>query len=424
MFAFKASLIKLLIVVTVSLNTAIAEINEVISLQQSIKLALEYDAQIAVLFEKQKSWQELSLATQTWDDPKLLIGAQAVPLDSFDLKQEPMTQLVLGYQQMFPRGNSLQQKSDVLQANSAVEAAKLALRQRDITRNVKKTWYEIWHLHNSIKIIQYNRNVFKKMLDINQSFYSSGRINQQSVVQAELDISLIDDRLQTMQSKLLVAHETFAKFIGGNYELGIVGNSLEVGIEKQYEIENLQKKLQSHPELMRAEALLEMSKSDLALEKEKYSSQWGLDVRYGKRQGENINGSDRDDFLTAMVSVDLPVFTEQKQDRQVAASRSKMQSVKYQLIDVERELLKKLKQEDARLTKLKQRLSLYKEKINPQAKQNSEVAMRGYQSGVVDFLTLSKAQVTEFNTQLAELNLQYQYMKTQSEIEFLVGDKQ
>ena len=423
MLAFKVFLVKLLIAVSVFINVVKAEEIQAVSLQQAISLAIEYDAQIAGLAEKKKSWQQLSQAAEAWQDPTLRFGAQAVPVDSFDLEQEPMTQLILGYQQMFPRGDSLQQKAEMLQANSAVESALLALRQRQIIRSVKRYWYDIWYRHRSIKIIQLNRNVFKKMLDINQSFYASGRINQQSVVQAELDISLVDDKLQSMQSELQVSHEAISKLMGGYFELAITDNLLKANTEIVGEINIWHEKIKLHPEIARVNAKLDMRKSALTLEEEKYNAQWGLDVRYGHRQGENLNGSDRADFLTAMVSVDLPVFTKQKQDRQVAASRSQMQSVKYELIDIERELLKKLKQTHARITKFKQRLALYKEKINPQARQNSEVAMRGYQSGVVDFLTLSKAQVTEFNTQLAEINLQYQYMKTKTELEFLVGDR-
>ena len=40
-----------------------------------------------------------------------------------------------------------------------------------------------------------------------------------------------------------------------------------------------------------------------------------------------------------------------------------------------------------------------------------------------DFITLSKAQVTVFNTQLAELKLKYQFNNTVADLEFLAGEK-
>jgi len=187
-------------------------------------------------------------------------------------------------------------------------------------------------------------------------------------------------------------------------------------------LSTLQPLIKQHPKLKQSLNNLNMQRSAQALEEDKYSAQWGLDVRYGNRQGERSDGSDLPDFMTAMVTVDLPIFTEEKQDRHVASSKSKVHSARYQLIDTEREILKKLKQTHARLVKFKQRLKLYSKKINSQAKQNTEVAMRGYQSGVVDFLTLSKAQVTEFNTRLAELKLKYQFSLSKSNLEYLVGN--
>jgi len=392
-----------------------------LGLQQALDIALENDALVSGFAAQQKAWQELSYASQTWNDPKLRFGAQAVPVDSFNLDQEPMTQLIVGYQQMFPRGDSLKNNSAVMQANAGVEASKLELRKRQLVRSVKKAWYQVWYRQQAIKIIHSNRKIFEEMLDINQSFYASGRTDQQSVVQSELDISLIDDKLQTMQSELLVSKASLAKWLGR--EQVTVNEDLPEEISDLIQpVDVLQSGLKMHPKIKQANEMLKMRKSALALAEDKYSAQWGVDVRYGLRQGENNDGSDRADFLTAMVTVDLPVFTEQKQDRQVAASRSRMQGARYRLIDTERELLKQLKQTHARLLKFKQRLNLYKEKINPQAKQNAEVAMRGYQSGVVGFITLSKAQVTEFNTNLAELKLKYQFNNTISDLEFLVGD--
>ena len=392
-----------------------------VNLGQAIDLALGNDALISGLLAKQDAWNQLSHASQTWDDPKLRFGAQAVPIDTFNLDQEPMTQLVLGYQQNFPRGDSLKNKTYVMKANASTEASKIELRKRQVILAVKKSWYEVLYRQNAISVIESNRNVFEEMLNINQDFYASGRANQQSVVQAELDISLVDDKLQTMQSELIVAQEALSRWLGfDNVKLNHGG---EDGSEyKLSPLTTLQPLIKQHPEVKQSLNNLKMQRSAQALEEDKYSAQWGLDVRYGNRQGERTDGSDLPDFMTAMVTVDLPIFTEEKQDRQVASSKSKVRSARYQLIDTEREILKKLKQTHARLLKLQQRLKLYSDKINSQAKQNTEVAMRGYQSGVVDFLTLSKAQVTEFNTRLAELKLKYQFSLSKSNLEYLVGN--
>lgn len=413
------SLALLLVAVDVSYAQKPVQIQK-LNLQQALVRALEHDAQISGFTARQLSWQEQSQAAETWDDPKLRFGAVSVPLDSFDLEQEPMTQLVLGYQQKLPRGNSLKNKSSIMQANASIEASHVNLRKRQVIRAVKKAWYEVLYREKEIKIVKDNRKLFEEMLDINQAFYASGRIDQQSVVQAELDISIIDDKLQQMQSGLQVANASLEKWLGSELSL-IDEDKHKQHIHDVEKIHKLQPLLNSHPGLKQSQAKLSMRQGALALEKDKYSAQWGIDVSYGYRQGENIDGSDRADFMTAMVSVDLPLFTEHKQDRQVAAKKSELQSARYEILDVERELLKQLKQTHVKLDKLKHRLNLYLNKIRPQAKQNAEVAMRGYQSGVVSFITLSKAQVTEFDARLGQLKLQHQFDDTKADLEYLTG---
>jgi len=55
---------------------------------------------------------------------------------------------------------------------------------------------------------------------------------------------------------------------------------------------------------------------------------WMLDVSYGFRSGEEMDGESRADMLSAMVSVDLPLFRGNRQDREVAAARAEARACK------------------------------------------------------------------------------------------------
>ena len=135
------------------LSVFTVDAGESLGLHQALKLALKNDSVVSGFQAQQDAWHQLSYASQTWEDPKLRFGAQAVPIDTFDLEQEPMTQLVVGYQQMFPRGEKLKHNSDVMLANAGVEASKVQLRKRQVVRAVKKSWYEVWYRQQALKII-------------------------------------------------------------------------------------------------------------------------------------------------------------------------------------------------------------------------------------------------------------------------------
>jgi len=289
--------------------------------------------------------------------------------------------------------------------------------------SVRKAWLNVLLQEKSIEIIRGNRSLFEQMLDISQSFYASGRQHQQSVVQAQLEISLVDDQLEKVRTMLVVARASLAKWVGEEYTQTPLSNSNENDLLKALpELSEIIAALDTHPELLQANASIAISQQSVELSKDSYSPQWGFDVSYGKRFGEDMAGKDRPDFLSAMVSVDLPIFTAQKQDRELSARKQRLQASRYQFQDVKRLMVKRLQQVYGRLQKLNDRIELYKVSVLPQAKQNADVAFSGYQSGVVSFFTLTRARVTELNTRLADLRLKIEHASTFVELNYLVGE--
>ena len=398
-----------------------------LSLQQAEQLAVERDSITKSYKQNERAFADQARATDTWQDPRIKLGVQALPIDSFDLEQENMTQLVVGYQQMIPRGDSNTFASESIMAMSRTQTALSKQRERLVLMKVRQAWLDVVLQKRTLDIIQENRVLFEQMLDISQSFYASGRQQQQDVVQAELEISLVDDRLERARSILVVAEARLAKWVGSeNLLYGVAVEQANLALPSLGSLAELKQMLDSNPELIAMKQQVIGQQKKLSLANTQYSPQWGFDVTYGFRSGDNgnnpANGS-RTDFLTAMVTLDLPIFTENKQDRSVSAEKQKLQATRYRQLDVNRDLLKRLMAVTGKLQKLKDRHELYESKVLPQAKQNAEVSLTGYQSGVVNFFTLTRARVTELNTRLADLQIDVAYNKAFAELQYLIGEK-
>lgn len=395
------------------------------NLQDAERLAIERDTVIKSIEYKAKAFSEQSRAVEAWPDPRIKFGAQAVPIDSFDLEQEAMTQVVLGYQQMLPRGNTLEYASESMRAMSRMFEAKSIKRKREVLKQVRRAWLDVMLQNESIRIIQANRQLFVKMLDISQSYYAAGRQQQQDVVQAELEISLVDDRLEQAFSKLIVARANLAKWIGENNIQGDIDFVVEDLQMKSLpnDMLLLRKLLENNPEIISANELIVSQQNKLDMTDEQYKPQWGFNINYGQRSGNNPDGSERDDFLSAMVTLDLPVFTENKQDRKVSAEKQRLQARRYEQQDIKRKLIQQLQSVQGRLQKLSDRQQLYQEKVLIQSRQNAEIALKGYQSGVVSFFTLTRARITELNTRLSNLRIKIDYKKTFAELQYLIGEE-
>ncbi|VAW70571.1 Heavy metal RND efflux outer membrane protein, CzcC family [hydrothermal vent metagenome] len=394
-----------------------------LSLQAAEQFALQRDLLSKSFRQNEQAFDEQAIASNTWADPRVKFGAQAVPIDTFNLDQEAMTQVIVGYQQMLPRGDSLVHAAQSMQAMARTQSARAQQRDRAVLMRVRQVWLEVVLQMKSLEIIKENRVLFEQMLDISQAFYASGRQQQQDVVQAELEISLVDDRIERIRSDLVVAEANLSKWVGEeNMSSGVGGDQAILLLANMPDMAELVRKLEKNPELtaVREQVVSQQKKLDLA--GDQYRPQWGFDVNYGFRSGENLDGSDRADFLTAMVTLDLPIFTENKQDRNVAAEKQRLQATRYQQQDVKVVLLKRLQEVVGRLRKLNDRHKLYENKVMPQARQNAEVSMRGYQSGVVSFFTLTRARVTELNSRLAGLQIDVAYNKAYAELQYLTGE--
>lgn len=402
---------------------SLLQAESMLTLDAAIQIALDADPLVKSQSQQVEAFEDYSIAADTWLDPKIRLGLVSLPTDSMELDQEPMTQVILGYQQSLPRGNSAEHDSRHMKAKAYEKRADVELRRRMVKMNVRKTLLKVYLYEQSEKIIQKNRKLFKQQLSVSQSLYASGRNQQQDVLQAELELSLLDDQLQQVSSKIKQARAVLAKWIGA-------GNSMRpLQISDEYfkqtlnaNLKNLIDKLRDYPLMTKYSAREFANQEQLEVARQKYKPQWGFDISYGKRSGQNMDGSDRSDFVSTMINFDLPVFTSEKQDKIVSASRKQLLASKYEKQDVYLQAVSQLEQVYAHWQQLRKRVDLYDRQVLRQAKQNATAALNGYQSGVVSFITLTRARSAELKAELQRLNLVVEQSIAHADIRYLVGD--
>lgn len=397
--------------------------SEFLSLSMAEKQALDNDPLTRSFEQLALALDEQAIAAHQWPDPRLRFGLMSVPTDTYDLDQEPMTQVLVGYQQMLPRGNSLESMAAEKQAMSQSKRSDRELRQREVLLNVRKAWFQVYLQDQSEKIVRQNRSLFKQQLEVSQSLYAAGKNQQQDVLQAELELSLLEDQLQQIASRKQESRANLSQWTG--YELA--QRSLKdkpefLNRRLTYQLDELISMLSNHPKLKKKAAMIAVNREGVELARQKYKPQWGFDVSYGKRDGENMDGSQRADFISAIASLDLPIFTDERQDRVLSAQKKKLQASRYDISDTRLRIITQLKSVHARWLKLKERLRLYDQKVLPQSKQNAGAAMNGYQSGVVSFITLTRARSAELKAQLQRLKLDVEKAIAYTEIRFLIGE--
>lgn len=392
-----------------------------IDLPAAEALAIERDSVLRARQAQAQALREQAIAEDTLPDPRLRLGVQNLPTDSYELDQEPMTQIVVGIQQVIPRGDTLALKSQRAIKTAEGFTAEVDERRRGLIMQTRMAYLELLYWLHAETRVRDSFRLFRQLVEVTQSQYASGVQQQQDVIRAELELGLLDDRLDEVLARQQATRAVLAKLIGEEAADSVTQRDLPV-LQDVPALAQADEHLRQHPLLRSEDTRIASSQYDIELARQEYKPDWMLEFNYGIRDGYNMDGSDRADFVSAMLSVDLPLFTGDRQDRKVAASRLRHQAS----MDAREERLRLLQQELAETRadweRLGERLQRYRELILPQAHENAQSALHGYQNRRADFAALMRARITELDAGLNFLRLHVNYLKAQAKLLYLLGE--
>ncbi len=392
-----------------------------LSLGEAENIALNNDPLMESHKAVARAWNNDAVADNQLPDPKLRFGMYNLPLDSFDISQEPTTQLRLGVQQSFPKGDSLELKQEQSQWRAKEELARANDRLGKVKLNIREDFLNLYYQVEAARIIKSSRKLFLQLVDITEAHYASGRVNQQDVLRADLELSRLDDRAINIQTKEEVLRSRLSQWLG-DASWQPIAHDFPI-LPEFPEIEDLNKLITRHPSIAVETAKLEASKQGVFIVKQEYKPGWSLGLEYRKRFGENPDNSERADMMAAMVTLDIPLFTEKRQDKRVVASEEKMLAVRLARDDKLRMLKRLYDSNQAKLKGLDLRRNKYKSDLIKSAKNNSKAALKAYQSGVTEFTNLMRAHITELDIRLSDLRVRVDRALALTQLLYVTGEK-
>lgn len=391
-----------------------------LSLQQAEQLALQSDPLIMGYKARSRSYDNESTADGSLPDPRLRLGMFNVPLDTFSITEDPSTQLRIGIQQEFPRGDTTDLKQQQSKWLAQAALAQANDEQLKLLLNVRETYLNLFYEIQAGAIVHETRQLFTKLVRITEDQYAAGRANQQDVIRADLELSRLDDRAIKIQGNEDEYRAQLAQWLGDAAWQGI-DSSLPV-LPVISDTVNINELLTRHPSVMAETARVEASRTMIEVARQDYKPGIGAFVEYRKRFGENADGSDRTDMMAAMVTMDIPLFTENRQDKRVAAREESANAARYSRDDKLRVLKKQLDKERAIYRRLSERELIYKNKLINSATNNAEASLNAYQSGVTEFTTLMRAGITELDVRLEDLRIKVDRLRAQARLLYITGD--
>jgi len=375
---------------------------KVLSLQDAVTEVLNANPGLAMMQARVHALAAIPEQKGSLPDPKLVLNAMSLPVDSFELQQEPMTQLQVGFSQMLPYPGKLALRESIAEYQTlSADWDQAEMRLKMVSR-VKIIWWNIYYLDRALLLIERNKQLMRQLIDVARTKYKVGNGLQQDVLLAQLELSKLEDKAIVLRGKRANQAARINALLNRQMNVAVVITSTPVGrLQDLGDSPDLQKlALQTRPFLSQKQTVIDASQARLRLAKKNYYPDFKLAAIYGFRNGNNRDGSNRSDFVSVMLSMNLPLFTASRQDKAVDQRSNQLLQAQYGYQDAIGKVAKQVAMALADYRQARQQALLLKTGIIPQANQTVSSMLAAYQVSKVDFLSLVRVQITLFNYEI------------------------
>ncbi|MEH6452435.1 MAG: TolC family protein [Psychromonas sp.] len=395
-----------------------------LSLQDAMKIALQDDPGQQVYQAQQASLIAQGNRSATLADPMIKLGVANLPTDSFSLDSDPMTQLTVGVSQQFSRGDELNITKNGFKLQSEVAVFNGEDRRLLVKKTVRDLWFNILFVEKSIQLVSENRTLFNSFYNDLESQFSLGLAENEDLISAEIELSLFDEKLARLKQQSLTYRSLLSEWVGSSAYDTLQKDSPRwsdtLAYIKRSEAANYQhyELLATHPKAKALKQNILVANSNIKLAEQDYKPSFKVELGYGYRSSEMDNGEPRPDLLSGFVTMDVPLFTDQRQDQKmISAQHNKGQKqAEYQLLL--RQLNAQLDAEIVNYQQLVARQNRYQDSLLKQARLHAEILEKSYQSNTRPFKEVIQAYIHELNLSIEYQQLYFDGLKSLTKIRY------
>ncbi|MGF1754970.1 TolC family protein [Vibrio makurazakiensis] len=394
-----------------------------------IQYALANDSSRKQIAAQSNALRAQGVASATLMDPKIKLGFGGLPVDSFEFDVDPMTNVSIGLMQQFERGSTLELQQRKANQQADGMSLQAQLREREIVNSVTQLWLELGYQQQAERVIEENLSLLNELMTFTQTNYSIGTSETQDLLNAQLKVSQLEDKRQANAQQQRRIHSQLSEWLGSEWLMDTrelkAQNNLDWSIltHKLSSVSNTQyyPLLQQHPMIQIADANIAASETQVSIAEQAYTPQFGVEVMYANRQANNMMGEPASDLLSAYITMDIPLFTGNKQDKNHEAAQFQVGAAKSN-----KDLL--LAQMNAQVnallvdkTNLEQRVERYATTLIPQVNARTQAVERGYQNNTSQFSDVINATRDQLAVTLEQQRLITDLNLVQSNLATLLG---
>lgn len=298
--------------------------------------------------------------------------------------------------QDIPGRGKRQVRAAVLEKEAEVAANEIAVRARDVIEEVKRTYAELFLARKHIDIHLQSVDLLRQFADIAEAKYTTGRISQQDVLKAVVELSKLHDDLVQMDERARLAEARLNTLLDRppDAPIGPVGQPHErVILPASSELQRIA--VERHPELRRAILKRERADAGLTAARAEYRPDFFVGGGY------MVMPRDRDGWTTSVgISWPRAPWARGQLDARVAEATAEIDATRARERVVETAIRLAVQDAYIRVQSAAQRAALLRTSLVPQSEQMLDVSRVAYQADRLDFLAVIDNQRVLLDVQL------------------------
>ncbi|POF53056.1 TolC family protein, partial [Vibrio vulnificus] len=290
-------------------------------------------------------------------------------------------------------------------------------------------WLELGYQQQAERVLLENQRLMRELESFISTNYSIGKSEAQDLLNAQLQVSQLEEKLQANQQMQRRILSQMSEWLGSEW----LYQQRDLKASNQLNWDALERllsassttqhfaQLAQHPMVQMANANIAVSQTQVELAEQSYTPQFGVEVMYAYRQANNMKGEPASDLVSAYLTMDIPLFTGNRQDRAHAAAQYQVGAAQSQ-----KDLL--LAQMNAKVnallvdrSNLEQRLERYQNTLLEQAKARTKAVERGYQNSTAQFNDVIAATRDELAVELESQRLLTDLNQVNSNLAMFLG---
>ena len=343
---------------------------------------LERNPEIQAMRERWRGAQARPSQEGSLPDPMFNTGYHNESFDHFTQGSSDFAWLRFGVEQEVPFVGKLGLKEEVAARAADREGALYRAAVLDVLTRLRMAYDDYFLAHQSLEIVRKNRTLMEKLEQAAEARYKVGEGNQQDVLRAQLELSILLGRLTSLDQ----ARESSTAKLNGiaNRPPGApLGPPTPIRKEPlQHSLEEFEALArEGAPNLKAAQLDVVRAESNLALAKRQYYPDFVLRADY-------FNKAALVPEWEVGAGIRIPFFFWRKQAfgvEEAAAGESEARAAQQAAAQ---DVLSKIKDFYAQAEAADRLVGLYGTAVVPQSELSLDSALASYQVGQVDFLTV------------------------------------